>query len=107
MVKLPLIIPDCLLGTMVNTDSQKKTLFNRVKKYKEDVLANLLKMVSEKRLDVLNLDKLDTEGVKKVAKELGMPISKKSRTFLLEEIKSVARIFLAGQGECNKGIFYE
>ena len=99
MVKLPLIMPNCLVGTMVNTDSQKKTLFNKTKKYKDDILANLLRMVSEKRLDVLKLDKLDKDEIRHVAKELGMTITKKSKTFLLEEIKAVSRIFLAGQGK--------
>ena len=101
MVKLPIIMPSCLIGSMVNTDSQKKTLFNTPKNYKEDVLANLMKMVSEERLNVLNLDKLDKFKIIDVAKELGITTSKKSRTVLLEEIKAVTRIFLAGQGEQN------
>jgi hypothetical protein len=99
MVKLPLIMPNCLVGKMINTDSQKKTLFNTTKTYKENVLENLVKMISEKRLDVLNLENLDKAKLVSVAKELGMTTSKKSQIVLLEEIKAVARIFLAGQGK--------
>ena len=95
-------MPSCLIGNMVNTDNQKKTLFNTPKNYKEDVLANLLKMVSEKRLNVLNLHNIGKDEIIDVAKELGMTTSKKSKTVLLEEIKAVARIFLAGQGKQNE-----
>ena len=101
LLKLPLIMPDCLLGVMTNTESGKKSLMNSYKTYKADVLANLVKIVYEKRLNVLSLDELAKatgDRIKNVAKELGMSTAKKSKTVLLEEIKAVARIFLAGQG---------
>ena len=104
LLKIPLIMPECLVGEMTNTDCEKKSLLNSYKTYKTDVLAKLVKMVSEKRLDVLGLDKLAKEegdGLKNVAKEVGIPTSKKSKTVILEEVKAVARIFLAGQGQCQ------
>ena len=99
LLKIPQIMPDCLLGKMTNTESGKKSLMNSYKSYKEDVLAKLIEMVSEKRLDLLHLDELAKgDRLKEVAREIGIPVSKKSKTVLLEEVKAVARIFLAGQG---------
>ena len=57
-------------------------------------------MVSEKRLDVTKLEELNVKELKDVAHEIGITkISKKSNIVLLEEIKSVARVFIAGQGD--------
>ena len=84
---------------MINTDCDKKSLFNKEITYKSDVLEKLVKMVSEKRIDVLNLNNLDGKKLKDVAKEIGITTSKKSNVALLEEIKAVTRIFLAGQGK--------
>ena len=98
ILNIPLIIPNALLGTMTNTEKSKKSLMNMNKKYSSDVLGKLLKMVSEKRLDVLRLDSLNAEELKSVAKEIGISTAKKSLTFILEEVKAVTKIFLAGQG---------
>ena len=98
ILNIPLIIPNALLGTMTNTEKSKKSLMNMNKKYSSDVLGKLLKMVSEKRLDVLRLDSLNSEELKSVAKEIGISTAKKSLTFILKEVKAVTKIFLAGQG---------
>ena len=99
MVKLPILMPNCLVGVMTNTDSEKKSLFNIEKPYKKNVLENLVKMVSEKEIDILHLDQLEGNVLKQKARELGIATSKKSNIVILEEIKAVARIFLAGQGK--------
>ena len=99
ILKIPIIMADCILGTMTNTEGRKKTLMNTNQKYSKDVLANFLKMVSNKRIDILGLDKLDSSQLKKISSEIGIKTSKKSNTVLLEELKSLARIFLAGQGK--------
>ena len=83
---------------MTNTDSDKNSLMNVDKKYRTNVLENLARLVSEKKVDILNLDNLDKEALKNLAREIGLTTSKKSQTFLLTEIKSVARVFLAGEG---------
>ena len=61
-------------------------------------LENLAKLVSEKKVDILNLDNLDKQGLKNLATELGLTTAKKSQVFLLTEIKAVSRVFLAGEG---------
>ena len=99
MVKLPILMPTCLVGEMTNTDSEKKSLFNIEKPYRKNVLENLVKMVSEKEINILDLDQLEGHHLKQKARELGIPTSKKSNIVLLEEIKAVARVFLAGQGK--------
>ena len=83
---------------MTNTDSDKNSLMNVDKKYRTNVLENLARLVSEKKVDILNLDNLDKEALKNLAREIGLTTSKKSQMFLLTEIKSVARVFLAGEG---------
>ena len=99
ILNIPLIIPNALLGTMTNTEKSKKSLMNVSKKYNVDVLSNLVNMVSEKRLDVLGIDRLDADELKSLAKEMGIPVAKKSNTYIKEEIKAVIKIFLAGQGD--------
>ena len=91
-------MPSSLVGKMVNTDCDKKSLFNKELNYTTDVLGKLVDMVAEKKLDVLNIDKLEGKHLKQVAKEIGLATSKKSDIFLQEEVKSLARLFLAGQG---------
>lgn len=105
ILKIPIIMADCILGTMTNTEGRKKTLMNTNQKYNKDVLANFLKMVSNKRIDILGLDKLDSSQLKKISSEIGIKTSKKSNTVLLEELKSLARIFLAGQGKTSSTIY--
>ena len=84
----PAIFPNTAKITMA---SMRRCIYS-------DVLGKLLKMVSEKRLDVLRLDSLNAEELKSVAKEIGISTAKKSLTFILEEVKAVTKIFLAGQG---------
>ena len=84
---------------MVNTDCDKKSLFNKELNYTTDVLGKLVDMVAENKVDVLNLDKLEGKHLKQVAKEIGLTTSKKSDLSLQEEVKALARIFLAGQGK--------
>ena len=62
------------------------------------MLANLIDMVSSKQLDILGLDNLNPSEMKNIAKKIGISVSKKSNTVLLEELKSLAKVFLAGQG---------
>ena len=98
MLKLPILIPNCLVGVMTNTDCDKKSLMNVDRKYRTNVLENFSKLVSEKKVDILNLDNLDKQGLKNLATELGLTTAKKSQVFLLTEIKAVSRVFLAGEG---------
>ena len=98
ILNIPIIMPDCLIGKMTNTERKKKSLMNVQKKYSSDVLSKLMTVISSKRLDILGLDALDTSQLKNVAKEIGIGISKKSHTALLEEVKALTKIFLAGQG---------
>ena len=98
VLNIPIIMADCLVGTMTNTERNKKSLMNVTKKYKKNVLANLIDMVSSKQLDILGLDNLNPSEMKNIAKKIGISVSKKSNTVLLEELKSLAKVFLAGQG---------
>ena len=94
-------------SAVVNKDSEKKSLMNTEKQYKKNILENFMNMVDNKRVDFLNLDKLDGAELTEFVRELGIPnISKKSNVYLREEVKNVAKIFLAGQGKLDlKNLF--
>jgi len=77
MCKLPLIMPECLLGKMVNSEYEKKTLFNKEISYDRKVLEKLVAMVSDSSLDITKLEELNSKELKDVAQEIG--ISKLSK----------------------------
>ena len=94
-------MPTCILGKMVNTEIRKKSLMNTYQNYKSDVFNRFVKLVSTGQLDILNLEELAKSApdkLKKIAKEIGVHTKKKSSTVLLEELNSLAKVFLAGQG---------
>ena len=55
MLRLPVILPPKLTKSQVNTDRNKKTLFNVKTSYTSDTLASLSKLVRKKEIDILNL----------------------------------------------------
>ena len=74
---------------------------NTYQNYKSDVFNRFVKLVSTGQLDILNLEDLAKSApdkLKKIAKEIGVRTKKKSSTVLLEELNSLAKVFLAGQG---------
>ena len=92
---------------MVNTECEKKTLFNKEINYDKSVLEKLVNMVSENRLDVTKLEDLETKELRDVANEIGITkLSKKSNIVILEELKNTARVFLAGQGKMLSKLVY-
>ena len=99
MTRLPNIIAPLLLKTQVNSDREKKTLFNRTVNYGQNTMVALTKLISKKKIDILNLDQLNSAEVKKISKDLKLKaISTKSNVRLLEEIKFVCKMYAAGQG---------
>ena len=101
MTRLPSIIAPRLLKKQVNSDREKKTLFNKTVSYGPNTMAGLAKLISKKKIDILNLDTLDSVDVKNISKQLHLKtISSKSNVRLLEEIKFVCKMYLAGQGKC-------
>ena len=88
-----------LLRKQVVTDYKKETLFNKKTTYGPESLAGLAKLLQRGQLDITTLDQLTSREVRTVSKELKLKTSKKSNTRLLEEIKAVAKIFVAGQGK--------
>jgi hypothetical protein len=55
MLRLPVILPPKLTKSQVNTDRNKKTLFNVKTSYSSDTLASLSKLVRKKEINILNL----------------------------------------------------
>ena len=92
-----------LLKKQVNNDKRKETLFNKPNNYGPETLAGLATLIARKEINITSLDTMSPILVKKVSKEIKLKkISKKSTTALTEEIKAVARMYVAGQGNNYK-----
>ena len=87
-----------LLRKQVVTDYMKKTLFNKEIRYGPQNMAGLAKLLQREELDITRLDDLNKSEIKRVSKQLKLKTSKKSLTALLEEIKAVVKMYVAGQG---------
>ena len=99
MTKLPNIIAPGLVKKQVNSDSDKKTLFNKAVTYGSETMLGLKKLISKKEIDILNLSNLKSTEVKMISRALHIKsIASKSNVRLLEEIKFVCKMYAAGQG---------
>ena len=88
-----------LLKTQVNTDYRKETLFNKETTYGSKTMTGLAKLIQKGAIDITTLDTMSAGDIKKVSKKLKLTsLSEKSTTRLLEEIKAVAKMYVAGQG---------
>lgn len=104
LLKLPIIMPSCLLGKMENTEIRKKSLMNCYHKYTSDVFTRFVKVVSTGQLNILGIEDLaksSPDKLKQIAKGIGIRVKKKSNAVLVEELNSLAKVFLAGQGIVN------
>lgn len=88
-----------LLKQQVNNDDSKETLFNKTTNYGPETMAGLAKLISKGDIEITNLASMSPNVIKSVSRELKLKkISRKSNTRLLEEIKAVAKMYIAGQG---------
>ena len=62
LLKLPLIMPNGLVGKMINTESSKKSIMNNVHHYKSSVFTNFVKMISTDQLNILAIDGMSLLG---------------------------------------------
>ena len=94
-----MIMAPKLLKKQVNTDYTKETLFNKETTYGSKTMAGLARLIQKKSIDITNLDTMSPSNIKSVSKQLKLKsISEKSTIRLLEEIKAVAKMYVAGQG---------
>ena len=88
-----------LLKQQVNNDRRKETLFNKSTTYGSETMAGLATLIAKEEINITGLDTMSPAQVKKVSKALKLKkISKKSNIALTDEIKAVARMYVAGQG---------
>ena len=98
MTLLPIIMAPIMLKNQVNSDCDKKTLFDKKVKFGKNTFKALATLISEKRIDFLNLESISSDELRIIAKELHIKLSQKSHVRLLEEIKSICSAYIAGQG---------
>lgn len=99
MTMLPNIIAPSLLKQQVNSDRDKETLFNKTVTYGAKSMTGLTNLISQKKINILDLDSLTSAEIKQFSKTLDIKqISDKSNVRLLEEIKFISKMFAAGQG---------
>ena len=88
-----------LMKKQVNNDASKKTLIDKPKYCNAKTMAGLTKLIANGGLDILNIDALSSSDLKKIGRKLKLKdISKMSNVALREEIKTVVKVFVSGQG---------
>ena len=88
-----------LLRKQVNNDVLKETLYNKPNTYGQDTLAAFSQLVMKDELNLADLDSLSPDDIKAISRKLHFKkITKKSNVMLLEEIKHISKVFIAGQG---------
>ena len=94
MTRLPNIIAPRLLKKQTNSDREKETLFNKKVSYGSETMVGLTKLIAKQKIDILQLDKMSGDTVKKTSKLLCIKnIPSKSNVRLLEEIKFVCKMY--------------
>ena len=108
MTRVPNIIAPVLLKAQVNSDRDKETLFNSPVSYGSKTMTGLAKLISQKKINILHLDDLTSDEIKRFSKALSIKqLSTKSNVRLLEEIKFVCKMYAAGQGKTwDEQIFF-
>ena len=107
MTNIPIIIAPKLLKQQVNSDSDKKTLFHKKFAHGPESFSGLAKLINRNQIDITDLDSLSPENVKNISKDLNIKkISSKNKTRLLEEIKFLCEMYVAGQGNLHLYILY-
>jgi len=62
-------------------------------------MIRLSKLIQSGKLDIVNIDALSASELRKIGRELKLKeLSKKSNIALLEELKTIVKVFVAGQG---------
>ena len=105
MLKLPNIMAPKLVLKQINTDTEKQTLFNQDVNYGSETMTELAKLISKRRIDILNLDSLSSNEVRSISKALHIKkVARKSNVRLLEEINFICKMYAAGQGNLRRHI---
>ena len=76
----------------------KETLYNKNNNYGPNTMAGMAKLVMRGEINLTDIDSILPENTKKISKDLQLKISGKSNAMLVEEIKHIARMYVAGQG---------
>lgn len=88
-----------LMKKQVNNDVSKKTLIDKPRHCNATTMARLSKLIQSGKLDIVNIDALSASELRKIGRELKLKeLSKKSNIALLEELKTIVKVFVAGQG---------
>ena len=79
---------------------QEGDVIQQKEHYGPDTMAGIARLVARKEINITDLDSILPDDVKTISKELKLnKISRKTNKMLIEEIKYVARMYIAGQGE--------
>ena len=87
-----------LTRAQVNNDVLKETLYNRKYNFGPDTMKGLASLVARKEINVTDIDSIPPDEIKRISKELKLKVSKKSNKMLVDEIKFVSKMYIAGQG---------
>ena len=88
-----------LMKEQVNNDINKQSLYNKKNTYGKTTMIGIANLVRRGEINLTKLDSLNPDEIKRISKELQLKISSKSNKMIMEEIKHVARTYIAGQGK--------
>ena len=92
-----------LLKQQVNSDYRKETLFNKETSFGKDTMSGIAQLIRKGAIDITNMDAMAAAEIRTVSRQLKLKsLSKKSNVRLLEEIKAVTKMYVAGQGNIKQ-----
>ena len=97
--RIPIIMAPKLLRSQVNNDVLKETLYNKKYNHGPNTMAGMANLVRRREINVTDIDSISPNIILKIGKELKLKTSKKSNKMLVDEIKHVAKMYIAGQGK--------
>ena len=93
MLKIPVVMPPCLLGQKVNSEKLKKTIMEKELSFEDETQ----QLVEKKVIKINSIKDLTVKQLEAFGAQLGILGQKKSGEMLKVDLINLSNIFLGGQ----------
>ena len=97
MLKIPLLMPSCLMRKQINNERLKKTIMEKQFSYSDEIVEKFQDLVAKKELRINGIKDLHGKDLDELGVKLGIQHDKKSGEMLRHDLVNLSNIFLGGQ----------
>ena len=97
MLKIPVVMPPCLLGKKVNSEKLKKTIMEKEFSFEDETIMKFQQLVEKKVIKINSIKDLTVKQLEAFGAQLGILGQKKSGEMLKVDLINLSNIFLGGQ----------